>query len=233
MATQQHELLDIKQAAQLLNVSETSLRRWTNSGRLACLRIGARRERRFRRADLLAFVGEQPLMGGAGGHLCGLYVSDVSRVNLAVAFLAEGFEPGSVSYLMAAPDVREQIVVHLERRRPSLRSDIEAGRLVLSEYPSSGGPQGNHDNWERLFTAATRAGARSLRAVGDVSGGLAVRMMRQELLENEALYDELARRFRVPSLCLYDVRQFSGLDVLDFLKFHPDLFSQPVDRVFG
>ncbi len=39
------ELLDIEQAAQFLNVSETSLRRWTNAGRLACFRVGRRRER--------------------------------------------------------------------------------------------------------------------------------------------------------------------------------------------
>lgn len=57
------ELLDIKQAARFLKVSETSLRRWTNSGRLPCLRVGRRRERRFRRADLLAFL-EDP-SGGA------------------------------------------------------------------------------------------------------------------------------------------------------------------------
>ena len=42
-------LLNIEQAAHFLNVSETSLRRWTNDGRLACLRVGRRRERRFRK----------------------------------------------------------------------------------------------------------------------------------------------------------------------------------------
>ena len=50
------ELLDIAQAAALLRVSEASLRRWTNAGRLPCRRIGGRRERRFRRADLMAFL---------------------------------------------------------------------------------------------------------------------------------------------------------------------------------
>ena len=53
-------LLDIEQAARFLNVSETSLRRWTNDGRLACLRVGRRRERRFRRVDLLAFLEREP-----------------------------------------------------------------------------------------------------------------------------------------------------------------------------
>ena len=33
------ELLDIEQAAKFLNVSETSIRRWTNAGRLACYRV--------------------------------------------------------------------------------------------------------------------------------------------------------------------------------------------------
>lgn len=50
------ELLDIKQSASLLNVSEASLRRWTDSGTLPCYRVGAQRARRFRREDLVAFI---------------------------------------------------------------------------------------------------------------------------------------------------------------------------------
>jgi excisionase family DNA binding protein len=53
-------LLDISEAARFLRVSETSLRRWTNAGHLGCLRVGRRRERRFRRADLLAFLEHHP-----------------------------------------------------------------------------------------------------------------------------------------------------------------------------
>jgi transcriptional repressor of dcmA and dcmR len=54
-------LLDIKEAARFLRVSETSLRRWTNTGQLGCLRVGRKRERRFRRADLMAFLEHQPV----------------------------------------------------------------------------------------------------------------------------------------------------------------------------
>ena len=49
-------LLNIKQAAEILNVSEISLRRWSNAGKLPCLRVGVRRERRFRPADLLSYL---------------------------------------------------------------------------------------------------------------------------------------------------------------------------------
>ena len=45
-------LLTIDEAARYLSVSKSSLRRWTRLGTLACSRVGARRERRFRREDL-------------------------------------------------------------------------------------------------------------------------------------------------------------------------------------
>ena len=226
----QDELLDIKQAAHFLKVSETSLRRWTNAGRLACLRVGRKRERRFRRTDLLAFVEQQPVAGAAlsslpRSHMCGLYASDLSRVNLAVAFLADGLRPGSVSYLAAAPEARDQILAHLERRRPSLHADIDAGRLVLSEYAAS--PPAQLDYWETTLAAATHAGAHSLRVVGDVSGGLGTRLAPHELVEYELGYDRLQQRFRVETLCLYDVRRSSGLGVLDVLQCHKDVFRYP------
>jgi excisionase family DNA binding protein len=231
MASDNDDLLDIKQAAQFLNVSETSLRRWTNAGRLACLRVGRKRERRFRRADLLAFLEEQPAGAPPASHLCGFYASDQSRVTLAATFLADGLHPGSVSYLAAAPEALDQIVVYLERRRPSLTSDIAAGRLVLLQYPNLGEAQGYHDHWDALFSTARRAGARALRTVGDVSGGPALRLARDELLEYERLYNGLAQRFRVATRCLYDVRHTSGLDVLDVLQCHHDFFPHPVDRL--
>ncbi len=169
VASDHDDLLDIKEAAQFLNVSETSLRRWTNSGRLACVRLGRKRERRFRRADLLAFLEEQPAGAPPVSHVCGLYANDRSRVKLAVDFLAAGFEPGGVSYLAAVPDAHDQIVGDLERCRPSVRADIDAGRLVLVEYPDSQEAQAYCDRWDGLYSAARRAGARALRTVGDSS----------------------------------------------------------------
>jgi excisionase family DNA binding protein len=233
MATDHDDLLDIKQAAQFLNVSETSLRRWTNSGRLACLRVGQKRERRFRREDLLAFVEEQPAGAPPVAHLCGLYASEQRRATLAADFLADSLQPGNVNYLAAAPDARDQVVADLERRRPALKSDIEAGRLVLLTYPDVHEAQAYHDHWDGMFSAARRAGAHSLRTVGDVSGGPALRLARDEVVEYERLYSDLAQRFRVATLCLYDVRHASGLDVLDVLQCHHDFFPHPVDRLIS
>src|SRR5256885_13489364 len=107
MARDPERLVNTKQAAELLNVSEISVRRWTNEGRLACRRVGGRRERRFRRQDLLDFlenldrrVGDAVLVGGVpvspGGHLCGLYDSGLGRVRLAPPLPPPGVRGGGI-----------------------------------------------------------------------------------------------------------------------------------------
>jgi excisionase family DNA binding protein len=247
------ELLDIEQAAQFLNVSETSLRRWTNTGRLACLRVGRRRERRFRRADLLAFMEDQPasgetgtprstsqdagqvLIGGVsyalGTHLCGLFASEPGRIKQVIGFVEDGLRPGVVCFYSAPDEARAEVLSHLEKSRPSLRSDIAAGRLVLSDYIPSA--KGQLEYWGASMRAALRGGARTLRLVGDLRG-LGPRVSEDELFEYEAGYEEvIAKRFPLVTLCQYDVRRFSSLTVLNALKLHRDTFRYPAERVLG
>jgi excisionase family DNA binding protein len=233
------DLLDIKQAARFLNVSEASLRRWTNSGRLACMRVGRRRERRFRRDDLLAFAEEQPAAAPArstfppieASHVCGLYGSDLSRVSLAEAFLADALRPQSANYIAVEPDTRDQLLAHLARRRSSIQADVETGRLVFAEY--AGSAAGQLEYWARCFADATEAGARTVCVIGDVSSGLGQRLAPHEVLEYERNYDQLQKRFRVATLCLYDVRRSSGLELLEVLKCHGDVFRYPVQRLLS
>ena len=53
-------LLNTKEAARFLRVSEASIRRWTNSGLLPARRLGPRRERRFELSELEHFLGSTP-----------------------------------------------------------------------------------------------------------------------------------------------------------------------------
>jgi transcriptional repressor of dcmA and dcmR len=247
------ELLDIEQAAQFLNVSETSLRRWTNAGRLACLRVGRRRERRFRRADLLAFLEDQPVeeptgaprssslhpphtvIDGVayalGAHLCGLFASEVGRIKQVIAFLEDGLRAGTVCFYSAPPEARADVLAHLEKTRPSLGTDMAAGRLVLSEYIPS--PSGQLEYWDTKMSTASRAGAHMFRVVGDLRG-LGSEVSDEELFEYEAAYEEvIAKRFPLVTLCQYDVRQFSAITILNALKLHRDIFRYPADRLLG
>jgi len=52
-------MLTTSEAARLLKVHPNTVRRWSNQGILKAYRIGPRGERRFRRDDIAAFIGER------------------------------------------------------------------------------------------------------------------------------------------------------------------------------
>ncbi|MEX2182611.1 MAG: MEDS domain-containing protein [Gemmatimonadaceae bacterium] len=242
-------MLDIKGAAKFLAVSETSLRRWTNAGELACFRVGGRGDRRFRRADLLAFAaghsptplaeGDGPPNGalrepiGAAGpsisdrHICAFYSSDDERAKQASDFLINGMRPDSVCYLSAAPETRERVLTEVARQHPAFQADVDAGRLVVSTYATSIAAQLEH--WENAFSRATRAGARLLRVVGDVTGARFADVGTfGDALTYEAEYERrLVTRFPVQTLCQYDVRPLAGVDVLRVLRAHHHVSATP------
>src|SRR2546422_7904088 len=172
MSRDPEQLLNIKQAAELLNVSEISLRRWTNEGRLACRRVGGRRERRFRRQDLLDFlenldrrVDDAVLVGGVpvspGGHLCGLYDSDLGRLRLAVPFLAEGLRRSDTCFLVAAPRARDAIRTAPPRDGPGKQLIVAAGGKTGAAI---------YDYLERVLVDAVSAGAPRIPPLRGIGG---------------------------------------------------------------
>jgi excisionase family DNA binding protein len=248
-----NELLDIGQAAAFLNVSEASLRRWTNAGRLACLRVGQRRERRFRREDLLGFLENQtsqispaaarqsvnkvqdlsrgPLTVTHGGHLCGIFGDDLGRSTLIVPFLLDGLNEGSVCFLVGPLRARNDILRKLKKKRPSLQDDIDAGRLIVSEYHLTGRAQVKY--FRGLLDERVAEGAQSFRIVGDL-WSMRSRATEATVVEYESDYDRLiARDYPVLTLCAYDARKFSGVEVLQALKGHRDTFRFPLERALA
>lgn len=208
------DLLDIREAAALLRVSPTSLRRWTNAGRLPCLRIGGRHERRFRRSDLIAFLGQhdRAVPALSRNHFCGFYTSDVSRAHAAAAFLRAGLHTGARGMLVATREVQRAVVRMLGRAVPT-------GGLPLAEYHDSATAQ--FEFWRARLRAALQSGVSRVHIVGDVSGGQLGRLPFAEILEYEAEYARsISRDFPVVTLCLYDARSLSGLDVAGLLQHH-------------
>jgi len=146
-------LLNIKQAAKMLNVSEISLRRWSDAGKLPCLRIGGRRERRFRPADLLAYLEKTSFPTGDaidgratgqvaqielegisidyGNHLCALYESNPGRLKLALPFLLGGLQNNDRCFMVATPEVQSSILKELRQVRLKFPSQEDK---FLHEY---------------------------------------------------------------------------------------------------
>ena len=243
------DLLNIKEAAALLKVSEASLRRWTNAGQLACLRLGAKRERRFRREDLMAFLenraagatpaapatarpAEVVLEGIAieyGNHICTLYENDLGRIKWSVPFLADGLRNGEGCFLIATEAVRDEIVGRIRDVWDGVDDAVDQGRLVLSDGIADGDAMCRFV--ERALVMATGAGTRSFRLLGDMTWCLHLGMSYDDLLAYEVKYNyAIAHRFPLVSVCQYDVREFSGPAVLNALKCHEDTFNYPLSR---
>lgn len=58
------EYLTIKQASEILQVHPNTLRNWDKNGLLKAVRIGVRKDRRYKRQDVLKFLNEGGDDGG-------------------------------------------------------------------------------------------------------------------------------------------------------------------------
>ena len=53
------EILTMKQARELLNVHPNTLRNWDNNGVLKAIRFGSRRDRRYKRDQILKLIDKK------------------------------------------------------------------------------------------------------------------------------------------------------------------------------
>ncbi len=247
------ELLNIKQAAAFLKVSEVSLRRWTNAGALNCLRVGAKRERRFRRQDLIAFMTQEG--GGAvngqhhanmrtlmvdleglqltpGSHLGSVYRSDFGRLKLSVPFLVGGLAARQHCLLIANEPAQQSILDSCRATRPELETDL-ADRLLMVESGTDD-LDALYEFLERRFHEIFTGGASLLRVLGDMAWAPDLGIAEADLMAFEARYERrLGRRYPVVALCQYDSRRFTGTGVLDAILHHQDTFQHPINRFLG
>lgn len=52
------DILTLKQACEVLNCHQNTLRKWDNNGFLKAMRFGARKDRRYRKEDIVNFLNK-------------------------------------------------------------------------------------------------------------------------------------------------------------------------------
>jgi hypothetical protein len=174
-------------------------------------------------------LSAEPVAAIHGNHLCGIYGTDAGRLDLAVPFLLEGLEKGSVCFLVAPSDVLQDVAHAMKEKRPSLDSDLKAGRLILSEHQKTPAAQVRY--FETAMKKAEAEGVESFRVVGDM-WGLRLLVSASEMVELELGFESLiVPNFPVVALCAYDARKFTGVELLDALKDHADTFKFPMSML--
>jgi transcriptional repressor of dcmA and dcmR len=235
-------LLNTDEAARYLRVSKASIRRWSDAGLIASRRVGGRRERRFREADLVAYLGRggvppparhdaaqaQTNVGGVAlsphSHVATFYNSDAGRMRLTIPFLVEGIRAGQPCILAADGDVLASYLDPLREAAVDIESARRTGQLVVVLDGLGSTVESALDFWEQHFWQVLKAG-QTIRVVGEMACERKVFGTDAELMRYEAAYEQLAARFPTVTLCQFDVREFDGEMIFHAIRAHPDLFA--------
>ena len=233
--------LSTLQAAKRLGVSEASVRRWSDRGLLPVQRVGKRLERRFKPEHVERFavparpgppVASDPtrvkLAGQLvelGTHLATLYDSDAGRTRLTAPFLADAIRAGQPCFLMAKG---EDLAGYMDALDAMPGVDVDAaiasGVLVIAASPGSTARE-SLEHFEKVFWSAVDRKATVIRVVGEMASVRDSFTSEREMLDFEAMFNMVGKRFPCVAVCQYDVRKFSGQAVLAALRAHPDIFD--------
>jgi excisionase family DNA binding protein len=235
------KLLTTREAARYLHVSEASIRRWTDAGLLPAGRVGFRKARRFKEADLARFAERQdarspkttPAIGTVrlhgreipvGNHLASFYGSDSGSFHQALPVLVEGIAADEPCLLFATPELHERYAEAMREQDVDLKAAIERGVFAQITVARKT-PEAWIASLETLLTEVLRHRPGPVRFLAEVTAGLESTGSLKALVQQEWLLTSLVKRFPVVLLCLYDVRKFDGPMILEALKLHYDTFE--------
>ena len=221
-------LLNIKQAAEFLNVSEITVRRWTNEGLLNCYRVGKRRARRFRYQDLMACLEGRSAAAASGrvalgimdvtvpdgSHVTHLSAEESESLEVATAFIREGLQTGETVCIVAAEDQAGLIMNVLEERTPRLESFSASGKLHLSQGFDSPERQAKY-----LRALAAHADGR-FRIFGDMSWTFKKEWSTEDLARLEKTISNPRQARGCLFLCQYALDRFRGKEIMTALETH-------------
>jgi transcriptional repressor of dcmA and dcmR len=208
-------LLTIKEAALFLNVSEMSLRRWTNTGKLKCYRVGGKNERRFTRQELERFLraskGRVPLgIGGATvedcSHMVHFYKDADESVAEGIRYLECGLSRGESILIISTDDRLTRISTGLNDLGFPVEN-LKGDGLVVTDT-------GRFDVSEQIrFFASAMAKFpidKGFRLLGDMTWAVEKGWSLDDISRLEDMANHFLTRRNRLILCQYDLAYFGA-----------------------
>lgn len=204
-----------------------SVRRWTNKGTLKHFRVGGRKERRFYKADLVAFLnkgsgqdwvplGFDDLKLSDGSHVTHFFTSQKEFFDTALEYTLTGLNSGENVLLVMPRQKHEDFLSLLAIQRPSLKKDLKMNRLVMSE--------GKNSPEEMIrYLGAFAENVEKFRILGDmawaVNKGWNLNTLR-ELEQSPVLNRPIKNGILV---CQYGLDDFSGAYIMMAAESHKQI----------
>jgi excisionase family DNA binding protein len=237
--------LTIAEAAKFLQVSQISLRRWSNSGKLRSFRVGGRNERRFLIDDLLAFMSstdtqperaKQPTAQNRPssanhlhqGHISLFYPNlDEQWLMLRPYILVHLLADLPVLYIQDSnPPYR---ILELLRAESLPLEDLIARGLLRVLPPAEAYLLGGNFDVQRMLSfietairASLEAGHKGVLILGEMTWSLTAGIDDEELKTYEEQLNPILEKYPTATVvCLYDLKRFGGQTVINMLSSHP------------
>jgi|TARA_B110000908_G_scaffold170552_1_gene230482 excisionase family DNA binding protein len=237
-------LLTISEAADLLNVSKVTIRRWTNDGRLRCSRVGSRKERRFLEADLLDLVSNlqqadnkipSRLVEPKGAHRCVLCDSSQQGWEAVVREIISHLTAGAHVTFIGDAARKKRLADAFLNFNLNLATPIKSGELsqlsVDESYLISGTFSGSRaaafvestilDAHARGFERTLFVGWSDWLTDGNNEHN---ELLAIEVVDYERRLDPMLERYpQATLLCPYKVAELPPETLVELLSHHPQL----------
>lgn len=162
-----------------------------------------------------------------GTHICGLYDSDEEKENIIYGFLGEGLADGDRMFHVTQKEPSRFRKEFADRWDGWKEAIEDPDRLGIADPLPLYCPDGRF-NSDRMvaslvgkFEASQAAGPVHLRSIGDMGWATAKIPGIEQLMDYESRLNVVVAGKPWVTVCLYDVRRFSGAMVLSVLQTHP------------
>jgi excisionase family DNA binding protein len=217
-------LLNIKEAAEFLNVSDITIRRWTNSGRLKCFRVGGKKERRFYLSDLkdllqdsgnsnlkpLGFWGQKV---PDGAHMAHFYNRREDAFNISIPYVLEGIKMDETILSVMPPDRNEEFSRRMEEQEYPVSNWIRDKRLCLFSGMNTPEDMGK-------YLAKFTAEADGVRVLGDMIWTVRNGWDLEMLGAFERPHSQKPPLKNGLFICQYSLEDFTGTAIMMAAEYH-------------
>lgn len=222
-------LLNIKETAEFLNVSEMTIRRWTNKGLLKCYRVGGRQARRFKSQDLIAYlesgaevsspelvpIGVKDFKVPDGSHITHLSRDPVEAHEVAAGFVMAGVQKGDTVCIVAPESVTQGVFGTLETR------GADVSRLKRDKKLTVSGGMKTPSEQARILTDIATSAGRGFRIFGDMTWTKAKGWRPEQLHRfEEAVNQSPILSAGMLFLCQYKLECFTGEETMMAIETH-------------